>query len=101
MNPPRDVVELLQQLVRIPSVNPAGEPGTDQIGEKKCAEFVGAFLEKCGARVSLEEVRDDRPNVIGIFPTNKAGKPRIVLAPHTDTVGVGGMTILPFAGDLR
>ncbi|MCX6855997.1 MAG: M20/M25/M40 family metallo-hydrolase, partial [Verrucomicrobia bacterium] len=28
-------------------------------------------------------------------------KPRIVFAPHTDTVSVGGMTIEPFSGEIR
>ena len=41
---------LLQALIRIPSVNPAGHPGTESTGEQRCAEFVAAFLEEIGAR---------------------------------------------------
>ncbi len=95
------VVELLQSLVRIPSVNPDGNPGTEKIGEKACAEFVGAFLERSGARVEFQNVMPDRPNVIGKFPTNAAGKPRLIFAPHTDTVSIVGMTIAPFDAELR
>lgn len=102
---PTSVVALTQELIRIPSVNPDGDPGTDQTGEERCAEFVGQFLEASGAEVFLDEVLPDRPNVIGRFPSKppkgKKPKPRIVFAPHTDTVGVGGMTIDPFGGDLR
>lgn len=100
---PQNVTELCQALVRIPSVNPDGNPGTDQVGEKKCAEFVGAFLKKCGARVEFQPVLPDRPNVIGRFPTDSIGikKPRIVFAPHTDTVSVAGMTIRPFDAEIR
>ena len=100
---PRGVVELLRHLVRIPSVNPAGNPGTDGIGEQRCAEAIGEFLQACGARVELQEVKPGRPNVVGMFPSASNGrgaKKRIVLAPHTDTVSVAGMTIDPFGAEL-
>jgi acetylornithine deacetylase len=62
-------------------------------------------LEKLGARVSYVEVLPGRPNVIGRFPSNPAPdgkrKPRILLAPHTDTVSVEGMIIDPFAAEIR
>ncbi len=98
---PANVIDLTQQLVRIPSVNPDGDPGTEATGEAKCAAFVADFLESCGAKAELEEVLPGRPNVIGRFPADRADKPRILFAPHTDTVGVGGMTIDPFGGELR
>lgn len=95
------VIELLQALVRIPSVNPDGHPGTDQVGEKACAEFVGDFLRNCGALVEYQEVLPGRPNVIGRFPVDRPGKPRLIFAPHTDTVSIVGMTIPPFSAELR
>ncbi|MDF1756197.1 MAG: M20 family metallopeptidase [Verrucomicrobiales bacterium] len=95
------VVEILQSLIRIPSVNPDGDPGTDQTGEKACAEWVGEFLKKCGATVEYEEVLPNRPNVIGRFPENQNGGPRLLFAPHLDTVSVGGMTIEPFGGEIQ
>ncbi|OYW76749.1 MAG: hypothetical protein B7Z37_07520 [Verrucomicrobia bacterium 12-59-8] len=102
---PANVVELTQALVRIPSVNPDGDPGTDGIGEEQCALYVAEFLRASGAKVTLEEVEPARPNVIGCFPTHPSAdgkpKPRILFAPHTDTVSVGGMTIEPFGGELR
>ncbi len=97
----KNVVELLQALVRIPSVNPHGDAGVAETGEGPCAEFVGEFLRQCGARVELREIQPGRPNVIGIFPTDAPGKDRIIFAPHTDTVSVVGMTIAPFGGELR
>lgn len=99
--PPNNVIELLQALVRIPSVNPHGDAGVAETGEKRCAEFIGGFLKSIGARVELREVQPDRPNVVGIFPTDKPGRDRIIFAPHTDTVSVAGMTINPFGGELR
>lgn len=102
---PKSVVELCQALVRIPSVNPDGEVDTEHSGEKACAEFVGEFLKQCGAHVVLEDVLPERPNVIGRFTSNSLPdgktKPRIVFGPHTDTVGVAGMTIAPFGGEIR
>lgn len=98
---PANVIDLCSKLVRIPSVNPDGDPGTTQTGEERCAKFVAGFLEACGAEAVLEEVEPGRPNVIGRFPTDREGKPKVLFAPHTDTVGVGGMTIDPFGGEVR
>lgn len=97
------VEDILRELVSIPSVNPDGDPGTAKTGEKQCADWVGSFLEELGAEVWMDEVLPDRPNVIArFFPEAEAGeKPRFLFAPHTDTVGVGGMTIDPFAAEIR
>jgi len=96
----QDVASLLQQLVRIPSVNPDNEPGTSQTGEETIAVFLSGWLESIGAQVTLEEIRPGRPNLIARFAPCD-GRPRILLGPHLDTVGVGGMTIDPFGGEIR
>jgi acetylornithine deacetylase/succinyl-diaminopimelate desuccinylase-like protein len=102
MTAPRNAIELLQALVRIPSVNPIGNPGTTETGEARCAEFVGQFLEeRCGARVELSEVHPGRPNVAGILPSKSGSRRCIIFAPHTDTVSVAGMTVEAFSGELR
>ncbi len=98
---PMNVVELTQALVRIPSVNPDGDTGTAHTGEQACAEFIANFLQHSGASTALDMVEPGRPNVIGRFPSDAPGKPRILFAPHTDTVSVGGMTIDPFGGEVR
>lgn len=91
--------ELLQELIRIPSVNPDGAPGQNATGEKEMAGAVGSFLESCGAVVTYEEVLPQRPNVIGRFPGGH-GKSGLLFAPHTDTVSVRGMTVDPFAAEI-
>jgi acetylornithine deacetylase/succinyl-diaminopimelate desuccinylase-like protein len=98
---PHNIIELCQSLVRVPSVNPHGDPGVENPGEQACAEAVADFLRECGAETSLREVRPGRPNVVGRFPADRPGKPRVIFAPHLDTVSVGGMTIPPFAAELR
>lgn len=105
MNFSRSATELCQALVRIPSVNPDGDPGCEKTGEAEVAAFVAGFLRQCGADVVLEEVLPGRPNVVGRFRTGPSpdgkAKPRFVFGPHLDTVGVGGMTIDPFGAELR
>lgn len=99
---PANVIELCSQLVRIPSVNPHGDPGTTKgIGEKAVAEWVGHYVQDLGAQVELRQVMPDRPNVVARWPSDRIGKPRLLFAPHTDTVSVAGMTIDPFSGEVR
>ncbi|MDX1681332.1 MAG: M20 family metallopeptidase [Akkermansiaceae bacterium] len=96
----QDVVTLLQQLVRIPSVNPDNTPGTTETGEETIAVFLSGWLESIGAKVTLEEIRPGRPNLIARFAPMD-GRPRMLFGPHLDTVGVAGMTIEPFSGEIR
>ncbi len=95
-----NVAAIAQALVRIPSVNPDGDPGTPHTGEAACAEWIADFLRDLGAEVELREVLPGRPNVVARFASDRPGKPRLLFAPHTDTVSVGGMTIDPFSGDI-
>jgi len=93
-------VELLQNLIRIPSVNPDNDPGTDKVGENAIAEYLSDLLVPHGFDVTLEDVLPGRPNVIARCP-GSADRPRIFLGPHTDTVGVSGMEFDPFCGDIK
>ena len=94
-------VALLGELIRIPSVNPEGDPGVNEPGEIRLAEFLEDYLRSLGAETSLKEVLPGRPNLVARFPCDRSGKPRLLLAPHTDTVSVVGMTIDPFSGEVR
>ena len=98
---PHNPVSLLQDLIRIPSVNPEGDPGVSDPGEARIAVALEKLLRELGAEVSLREVLPGRPNVVARFPSNREGKPRLLLAPHLDTVSVVGMTIDPFSGEVR
>ena len=96
------ITRLLQDLVRIASVNPDGDPGTiaENTGEARIAEYVADILRKLALDVEIQEVEPGRPNVIGEFSSRGARK-ALALAPHTDTVSVAGMTIDPFAAEIR
>lgn len=92
---PDSVEALLRELVSIPSVNPALEGGT---GEGQLARRVADELRDLGAEVWLEEVLPGRPNVLA-----RVGHrgPRLLLSAHLDTVQTTGMTVPPFAGEVR
>jgi acetylornithine deacetylase/succinyl-diaminopimelate desuccinylase-like protein len=93
------VVELLQALVQIPSVNPEGDPEVSPNGEKKMAEFLASFLAPLGFQITLDEAEPGRPNIIARAPGSE-DRPRILLGPHLDTVGISGMTIDPFLASI-
>jgi len=96
------IQRLLQDLVRIPSVSPHGDPGTAQknTGEAQIAVYIAEVLRKLALDVELREIEPGRPNVIGKF-TSRGAKRSLAFAPHTDTVSVAGMTIDPFAAEIR
>jgi acetylornithine deacetylase/succinyl-diaminopimelate desuccinylase-like protein len=96
-------VELCQELIRIPSVNPDDNPGTTQTGEARCAQWIAKWIASSfdAVEVTTPEVLPGRPNVVARFASDAPGKPRLLFAPHTDTVSVAGMTIDPFGGEIR
>lgn len=95
---PSSPASLLQELIRIPSVNPDSAAGDESTaGEAACAQRVGEYLEYLGAEVKFEEILPGRPNVIGHFPS-ESDEAGLLFAPHLDTVSAQGMTIPPFDG---
>jgi len=91
-----EVVELLCEMIRIPSVNPSGgEPQAPDQGEQRMAEFVAGYLSDRGIDCELQEWKPGRPNVIARVCGAHPGPP-LVMQTHMDTVSIGGMTIDPF-----
>lgn len=86
-----DPVTLLNELIALPSVNPAFLPAPDpRAGERRAAEFVAAVARKAGLDVDWQEVFPNRCNVIARLQPRGRVRRRVVLAPHLDTVGVSG-----------
>lgn len=86
------VLELLQELVRVPSVNPSIAPA-EGIGEYAIAEFAYTWLTRRGVKAWTDEVAPGRFNVVA----EVGNGPRTLAAcAHIDTVQTEGMTIPPF-----
>ncbi|ANS74695.1 hypothetical protein AWM70_08915 [Paenibacillus yonginensis] len=94
---PERVAEVLQELVGIPSINPGFEDG---VGEREVASYVKRFLSRLGLQAVDQPVEADRSNVFGLLE-GRDRKSRILLEAHMDTVQIQGMTVPPFAGEIR
>ncbi|MFW6146095.1 MAG: M20 family metallopeptidase [Planctomycetota bacterium] len=98
---PQAVAVLLAELVRCPSVTPlAGPAGQGPYGEGRYAALLGDKLRALGAAVELREVEPGRPNLVARFD-GPAGAPAVMFEAHSDTVTIDGMTIDPFAAEVR
>lgn len=82
------IVDVLAELVQIPSINPSLVPGAD--GERAVAEAIAARLRRTpGIAVEMQDSGDGRPNVIATVGGG-AGR-TLMINGHIDTVGVAGM----------
>jgi len=89
---PNTVVELLQQLVRIPTENP---PGNDY---REAAALVGQILADAGYEVSYVDAAPGLTNVLARL-RGRVGGPTLLLNGHLDVVPAGeGWNHPPFAG---
>lgn len=91
------VVEILAQLVALPSVNPMGGTADPAICfEGRVSDWLVEFFQSIGAACERIEVRPGRDNVIARYDSPGADL-TILLDAHQDTVPVEGMTIDPFS----
>jgi acetylornithine deacetylase len=81
---------LLDQLVRIDSVNPDLVPGG--AGETQIAKFIQSWFEEKGFETHWLENTPGRPSVVGIARGTGGGK-SLMLNGHIDTVTTAGMSI--------
>lgn len=108
------VVELTRDLIRFPTVNPPGN-------ELPAAQYLARRMEEFGLEVELQEIEENRANVIGRIrgegdrltgsrprPTGSRPQPagstpgHLVFTGHIDVVPPGGQEwqYPPFGGDL-
>lgn len=96
----QEVINLTQELVRIPSVFRPNDP---EGNEKRAAQYVYDYLKGIGLEVYMEEVVTGRPNVIAILDSGKPGK-TILFEGHTDVVTEGdrdAWSYDPFGGTIE
>ncbi len=89
-----EVTELLQELIRIDTVNPPGN-------ETAAAELLRDYLESNGVRCELYARSARRANLVARIPGS--GGPRLALLSHTDTVlaDASEWDRDPWSGDLH
>ncbi|MGA1219777.1 MAG: M20/M25/M40 family metallo-hydrolase [Ilumatobacteraceae bacterium] len=90
------LVNGVSELVRIPSVNPLQSDDAALNGERRLAEHLANKASDLGAEVELDNVVDDRPNLIAKFEGERPDT--VVIDVHLDTVAVSHMTDDPFDG---
>ena len=94
-----DVVQLLRDLVAIPSVNPCGGAVDDIHGEARVVEYLAGWFGQRSLDFELQEALPGRPNLVARL-TGRGG-PSVVFEAHTDTVEILNMEIEPFDPVLR
>ena len=80
---PRETIELLKSLVRIPSVNGC---------EEAVALWLNDLFQELGLETSLYEVEPHRPAVVGVLHGKRPGK-RLMYTTHFDTHVTDNMEI--------
>jgi len=87
------VLEILRELIRIPSVNPSLSPD-EAHGEEAIAKVAQKWLTASGVKSWLEEAAVGRPNAVA--EVGRGNGPTLIFCAHLDTVGTKGMTMPPF-----
>jgi len=82
------VVDILRDLVAIPSVNPIYDPASR--GETDMADYVEAWAGRLGLETTRQTVFPGRDNVL-VRLAGPDGAPVLLLEAHMDTVGVEAM----------
>jgi acetylornithine deacetylase/succinyl-diaminopimelate desuccinylase-like protein len=90
-----EVVDLLQRLIRLETVNPPGN-------ETAAAVFLRGYLEANGVHCELYARVPERANLVARIPGRGDG-PRLLLLSHTDTVlaDASEWQVDPWSGELR
>lgn len=87
------VVQLLCDLIALPSVNTEGrgECAGSLSGERRVADYVQRYFQPYGVRIERQEVYPGRENVLVHIPGADPAAQPVLLEAHMDTVGVEGM----------
>ena len=90
-----EVVGLLQELLRLDTVNPPGN-------ETVAAELLRGYLESSGVVCELYAHEPERANLVARIPGRGEG-PSLLLLSHTDTVVAepGEWSVDPWSGELK
>jgi acetylornithine deacetylase/succinyl-diaminopimelate desuccinylase-like protein len=90
-----EVTSVLQDLIRLDTVNPPGN-------ETAAAEYLRGYLERSGVACELYARVPERANLVARIPGRGVG-PRLLFLSHTDTVlaDASEWQVDPWSGELR
>ncbi len=95
-----EVVDLLKQLVSLPSVNPEHTDDATIANEQRVATFLADYLQARGFAIEWDCMAPERPSVMASYgPDNPVHT--LLLEAHLDTVGVSDMIIPPFEPTIK
>jgi acetylornithine deacetylase/succinyl-diaminopimelate desuccinylase family protein len=94
-------IQLLRDLVRLPSVNPMGRSWASDhvLYEHRVTAYLERFFAQLGVTSERQSVAPKRDNIIARFDSPGASR-TLLFEVHQDTVPVEAMTIDPFGGDI-
>ena len=100
-----DVVETLQTLVAIPSVNPMGrDVSGEEYLEHRVTDFLENLFRQLGLTCERQQIEPKRDNILARLNGSRDpldGGSLLVFEAHQDTVPVDGMTISPWLPEIR
>ena len=100
VSPMSQVVDLLTDLIAIPSVNPGRRSQDDPPGgEAGIIDYIEQRLARTGIACQRQPVAEGRENLIAMIEGHS--EEAILLESHTDTVGTANMTIAPFSPQVK
>ena len=95
---PKALIQLLENLVQINSVNPSlSDRGA---GEADIAREIGDYLDRLGLEVRYQELGKNRINVVAVLKGTGGGR-SLMLNGHTDTVSTENMADDPFRPQIK
>ncbi|RKX31185.1 MAG: hypothetical protein DRP22_04125 [Verrucomicrobia bacterium] len=100
MNTDDTPVDILRQLIAIPSINPSFTDPEELKGEHRVAAFVAAALEDLGFGIESLPAESNPCNLVARRGP-RAPRFSVTFEVHLDTVGVQDMEIDPFAAEVR
>jgi acetylornithine deacetylase len=100
-----DPVQTLLELIRIPSVNPMGRDAAGpNEGESRLTDHLQRLCDELGWPWLRQPVHPGRENLVALVaghPPSADGGELLLWDVHQDTVSADGMSVDPFAGELR
>ncbi|MDD5597790.1 MAG: M20/M25/M40 family metallo-hydrolase [Victivallaceae bacterium] len=87
----KNVIDILEDLIALPSVNPMGgsDSAPDLCGEAKVNDYMSDFIGKIGLKPFVQETALPGRDNVGAVLYKGADYKTVILQCHTDTVGIG------------